>query len=162
MINYNLYLHLSFDGKLAKLIKPRLPATIDSSSKGEYPEPDIPRICLSPTIRQCFLAIYPNIHHYFTEKFYPYMDFYLYRPKTIAKDSVVTTEELTNKRYVHDAHVTGEIWLTRPTRFVLIDRVRVFNTNSSKGLYYHPFNKPSLPLKYLAPKSIRYETLGLP
>lgn len=101
MLNYNLYLHLSFDSKLAKLIKPRLPATIDSTSKGDYSEPDIPRI-------------------------------------------------------------TGEIWLTRATSFELIDRVRVFNTNSSEGLYYHPFNKPSLPLKYLGPKSIRYETLGLP
>jgi hypothetical protein len=37
-----------------------------------------PRISFSPSVTECFRAIWPNIHKYFTRHKYPHMDMYVY------------------------------------------------------------------------------------
>ena len=76
--------HISFKGDLEGLWIPRNPDGLEPTDDGykseAYPEPLLPRISCAPTIIQCFQAIYANVKHYFDDKKYPYMEFYVYSP----------------------------------------------------------------------------------
>jgi len=156
------YMHLSFNGTLEGIWEPQDPAGEDvvevyegdEEASSIYLEPSMPRISLGPTVELCFLAIYPNVSKYFEEHDYPYLQFHVYRPVITGKTVVVTHEELTARRLVHDAHVTKECVITTPTKMVHDRVVKVMNTNKSKDLYYRPFNDTQYPRKYLGPKSI--------
>lgn len=148
--------HISFDGDLEGEWKPQTPAGLEK--EGKYAEEDTPRICVSPTIKQCFQAIYPNVFRYFENKDYPYMDIFVYQPQPLIK-GIVYPKKLTKERWVFDAHVTDEHWITEPVKMKLIGKVRIFNTNKSSFVKSHPYNDPKEPICELFPKDIKISLL---
>lgn len=152
ILMHKLY-HLSFQPKLSGVWFPQLP--VGTNTACQYPEPDIPRISLSPSIEDCFRAIYPNVSKYFEEKLYPSMDFYVYEPILTGNEIILTPDMLTDKGHVHDAHMTREHCIINPTYLKCSGQVRIFNTNDSPNIYYRPFNKWNKP-RYLAPAIINW------
>lgn len=141
-------LHLSFNAKLEGIWKPRSPHTqlpkdtpiTKLRHDSPIAEPDTPRISVSPTIKQCFQAIYPNISKYFEEKNFPYMEMYVYSPQITNTLKIITPETLTKKRMVWDAYKTEEHWITQPVRMKLIAKIKVYNTADSGCETIKPFN----------------------
>ena len=127
MKDFNLY-HLSFNKTLEGVWHPRSP---DGTGEGNEhvsitSESNRPRICVSPTIKQCFQATYPNVKHYFENKNYPYLNMQLYKA-TLTKNTVLKTpKELTDHLEVWDAFVTEEHWLLTPVEMKLIAEVKIF------------------------------------
>lgn len=159
-----MYLHISFKSDLAGLWKPKLPDGMElkESKDAKYPEPNIPRISLAPSVEKCFSSIYPNVSSFFEEKKYPYMDFFVYTPKEalITKICHIPSDVLTEKRQVWDAHFTKEIWVTKPLDMFLLKKVRIYNPGENAEFYsVHPFNIKSNPPLELSPKDIRVKTL---
>lgn len=146
--------HISFDGGLEGIWKPTIPAGSELGKKTELSEPDVPRISCSPTIEQCFQAIYPNVSKYFEEEKYPHMDFFVYSPVLKGTEKIWTPEYLTEFKLIHDAHVTQEHCILVPTFMKLIKKVRIMNTKLSPDFLYYPFNDNTQQRKYLAPKVI--------
>ncbi len=145
--------HISFNSNLEGIWEPMIPAG-STINKTELSEPDIPRISLSPTIEECFKAIYPNVSKYFKIENYPYMEFYVYSPVLTGKERIWTPSYLTSNKLVHDAHETNEYCILVPTYMKLVKKVKILNTKHSPDQFYHPFNDKSIPLKYLCPKII--------
>ncbi len=145
----DLLYHLSFNGKLPTTLHPRQP--MDSVVvKGKYVEELPPRISFSPTIQQCFAALYPNISKYFEEENYPYMDMYVYVP--VGKSDRIPNNEVINK--VWDAHVTGEVCYTTPTKVMRVAKIRIFNPGkltTKNCIYTQPFNNPMSKVRFVAP-----------
>lgn len=152
--------HISFDSSLEGTWEPLIPAG-SAINKTELSEPDIPRISLSPTIEECFKAIYPNVSKYFEIENYPYMEFYVYSPVLTGKERIWTPSYLTNNRLVHDAHETNEHCILVPTYMRLVKKVKILNTNRSEDLMYYPFNDKNLEQKYLCPKTIHVKEIKM-
>lgn len=145
-----IYYHLSFDNTLEGFWSPRVP--IGSGGSGVLSEPEIPRICFSPTIEQCFQAIYPNISEGFEVSKRPTL-LYLYSPKTLY--GVVPNDEVCS--YIHDAHITKEFWLTERNEVFLIGEILVFpSTLNYPDLMYLPFDKPGEEY-YISPSALDYD-----
>lgn len=70
----------------------------------DFDEPNTPRICVSPSVEQCMVAIY----------ICPDDIFYVYR----TEDKIKGTKEPT--KMIADAHITGERWIIKPTWFVRV------------------------------------------
>lgn len=152
--------HISFDDSLEKTWTPMNPAGDESENKkSEIAEPDLPRISCSPSIHQCFQAIYQNIGHYFTKEKFPNMDFYVYEPQLNKKHRVLTPTQLQDKHYVHDAHITQEHCILDPVYMKKTMKVRIQNTNSSPMISYYPFDDPKFGRRDLAPSKIKYAVL---
>lgn len=122
-------------------------------------EPDIPRISFSPTVEQCFRAVYPNVSHLFEEKKYPHMDYYVYRANPQGDERFVFPDRLTERRFVMDAHITEEHWCLSPIEVELIARVRIHRPKNNRMLESHFFNDRSLPKIEVGPKEIDYSIL---
>lgn len=166
--------HISFKDKSAAGIwLPDDPAGFDESEEtapgvvGDtswpYPEPSLPRISFSPTIEQCFRAVFPNVAKFFKEKKYPYMEYNVFQPHFKGTERVVTSEELTLKKFVWDACVTEETCVLDPVMVKHVGRIRVLNTNASPIMFIHPFNDPKNPLESVGPSNIKvvYMTASL-
>ena len=152
-VKYPLF-HISFRGDLDGEWEPKLPDGTDLTKQTKYTETELPRICFSPSIEQCFQAVYPNISFYFETKKFPYMDFYVYQLDTSVK--VVTPDILTKERMVHDAHITGEHIAITKSQVNLIGKVRINNTAGCPDLHYHPYDDQKEPRLFLAPHNIQY------
>lgn len=125
-----------------------------------YPEPNLPRISVSPTIEQCFRGVFPNVAHYFEEKNYPYMDYNVFRPRFTGRESIILPEELTKQRMVWDACVTDETCILDSVYMQWCGQVRIFNTNASPTMFIHPFGDPANKLESVGPATIRYKWLN--
>lgn len=160
-----MFYHISFKEDLAGIWTPRLPvgSELEASQDAKYSEPNIPRISLAPSIEKCFTSIYPNVSQFFEEKRYPYMDFFVYTPKDkLNKNDFTSAKELTEKRYVWDAHVTKEIWVTKPIELLLINKVRIFNPGKNAPFQLvKPFGLTSEEALPLAPKDINVRLLHI-
>lgn len=148
--------HISFQEHPEAIWTPMAPAGNADVTKSRYPEPDIPRICCSETLEGCFMAVYPNVSAYFEDpKYkYPHMDFFYYCPviTRIHDKDVLTPEQLTERAYVWDAHVTREWDVLVPVKMLLSGKVRFHNTSKRKDwITTHPFNDSSLPLRDVCP-----------
>jgi hypothetical protein len=152
--------HISFRGNLQGVWTPRNPDGHELEKPKHDSEPDLPRISCSPTIEQCFQAIYPNISHLFEVEKYPYMDFYAYSPEVKATTRVLTPSELTSKRMVHDAHMTQEHCILDPVFMRLVSRVRVRNTNKHPFLNHRPFGDPTRQERSFAPGKVEYRVVS--
>jgi hypothetical protein len=150
--------HISFDSKLAKVWEPEDPLGGIKVSQ-QLAEPSIPRICLSPTIEQCFQAIYPNVSQFFEKKNYPHMDFYVYVPEIEQDTLVVYSKTLTTEKLVHDAHMTKEHWIISPVKMNRYSKIRIYNTNDNKVLNYYPYNDKTKTKVFFAPTNIKIEEL---
>ena len=145
--------HISFDGDLEGEWKPKLPDGYDDKpSKNK--EFDIPRICVSPSINQCFQAIYPNVSKYFEELHYPNMDFFVYSPILNGEQRILSPEYLTKKKMVHDAFLTDEHDILDTVYMKRIGKVQILNTEKNEFIKYHPFNNPENEEQDFAPDNI--------
>ena len=155
-LNKQLY-HISFKNDLEGVWQPKTPE--GGGARTDSSEPETRRICVSPTIEQCFQAIYPNISQYFEDKNYPYMDFYVYKPQLVGTEEIITPEGLTEHRWVPDAYLTDEHWILDPTFMQLYSKIRIKNTNKNKWIEFHPYNDNSEEKRGFAPDGIKYKTL---
>lgn len=153
--------HISFDGELGSTLEPRLPYGDDPredeefADDGLYPEPNVPRVSFSPSLRQCFRAVYPNVSHFFEEHRYPNMDFHVYEAILTGRERIVLPEYLTKERMVWDAHITDEHWSLDPVKVERIGAVRFYRPRNDESLQTHPFNDRRLPKKSnVGPKDI--------
>ena len=150
--------HLSFQQGLEGVWTPQPPAGTELNQKGKYTETARDRISVSPSIEQCFFAVYPNVSKYVEELKYPYLEFWVYSPVNLSHAKVVTPEEYTRDRQIWDAHVTEEHGILTPTRFVCLGKVRITVLKTrTPGVHTHPYNDPKEPLKYVGPKDIKVE-----
>lgn len=148
----NLIYHLSFNEALPTLLKPRQPSDSgDDSSK--FVEKLPPRVSFSPTIQQCFAAIYPNISHYFEEHNYPHMDMYVYCPvqwgKQIPPDTILEK--------VWDSHITGEVCYQDSVRVLKVAKIRIYR-EGDQVIRGQPFDNPFMKPQFISP-IIRFEVL---
>lgn len=150
-------IHISFDPTLAGLWVPKLPVSLDNGEKSIYSEPDVPRICLAPSVKECFWAIYPNISNLFEHQNLPHMDFYVYAPEPESDVMVVTPETLTQQRLVLDAHVTNEHWVLCDITMRLIKKIRIYNPGQCSFVSFRPFNDPAMKRLDLAPEVINID-----
>ena len=152
--------HLSFSGTKAGVWSPITPAGTEDVNPDdvEFGEPPVPRISLSPTLEQCFRAIYPNIDFYFKDKRYPHVDIYAYRPRFKGGERIVLPETLTQERWVWDAHVTDEHWVLDKVEMELVGRYRFFNTeDNTHGYATRPFDDPNEPPNsYVGPNKVEF------
>jgi hypothetical protein len=155
--------HLSFNGDLHGIWTPKVPDSpfdtpANPSTSYEMP---IPRICVAPTIEQCFWAIYPNISHYFEEENCAAACFSVYQPILNASSLVVDTQALTQRQLVHDAHVTGEHWILSDTFMVHHSTIQIKNTSYGEFVKFRPYNIDHGDWWDLAPKEVKYHPLNL-
>jgi hypothetical protein len=138
--------HLSFNGELEGKWIPRQPDGYDEQNNKDSTigEPSVARISVAPTIEGCIRAIYPNVFRFFEKNNYPYIDMYVYSPEKLLKRDVVSTKELTTKRYVWDAHVTGEFWIIHPVVMKRIAKIRIMNPGKNNVMHTYPFNDKSV------------------
>lgn len=126
-------------------------------------EPDEPRISFSPSIEQCFQAIYCNVKHYFIKEKYPYIDMYVYVPIITENTIIETPIELTTGYKVWDAFYTEEHWITTPTEMKIHSKVRIYNTIKTGHIEIYPFNdktKAKQGEKYfISPKLVLYDDI---
>ena len=162
MINYPLY-HISFNDSLPSIIDPKRNDGIykeDPEYEEEiYPEPDTPRFSCSPTIINCFQAIYPNVKHFFDVEHYPYLLFYVYSPIINKTTVILTPDQLAKQRMVHDAHITKEHCILNKVEIVKKYQIKIKSIRNVKRLYYHPFNDLKEPKDSWVPDGFSYEIL---
>lgn len=143
--------HLSFKPTLNGRWKPRQPHGSNTSEEAKTKltyENLPPRISVSPTIQQCFWAIYPNISQFFEVKRYPYIVMYVYRPKITYRTKVIGNNEV--KRHVHDAHITGEICIISSVIMEKIAKIKIYNPVKNPEVKYRMFNLPDKPETFLS------------
>lgn len=160
--------HISFKNKTFQgMWNPDNPAGFDESEESSpgvvgdssfpYPEPSFARISCSPTIEQCFRAVYPNVADMFKKKKYPYMEYSVFAPIFNGREDIILPEELTKQRMVWDACVTDEHCIMDTVQMFYTGQIRVFNTNNSPIMHIHPFNDPKNPLESVGPATIKWE-----
>lgn len=113
-IEYPLF-HLSFNKDLEGVWKPREPDGYNTQptkkltdEEIKLSEPSYPRISTSPTLPQCFQAVYSNVKHYFEKEGYPYLEFFVYTPVFKGEERILLPKTLTMLDLTLDAHVTQE------------------------------------------------------
>ena len=136
--------HISFKDYGSTIWNPLNPAGSEDIPEGDEDlgEPLVPRICVSPTLEQCFRAVWLNVDKFFKKKKYPHMDFHVYSPSFKGQERVIPPDVLTNERWVWDAHVTQEHWILTPTIMEKIGWCRFYNTLNKGLLYTRVFNDP--------------------
>lgn len=139
--------HLSIDPNLGGRWRPRQPLGMSDNTKDTC-EDLPPRICVSPTIEQCFWAIYPNVSQFFEKKKYPYILMYVYRLESNASIKFIEPSEVITK--VHDAYMTSEVCITTPVVLYKVARIKVFNCVKNPVVMYRKFNDPNRPLEFLS------------
>lgn len=162
--------HISFNSKLPKVLKPRQPdgstdaivdpMTLADLEKNSFAEHLPPRVSFSPSIQECFTAVYPNVSHYFEKENYPHMDYYVYRPTKLVKriDPDLVLKE------VWDAHVTNEVCFIEDVPCELIAQIRIFNpykgNKKVEEIRTRPFQNAFMKEQFVAPV-IQYRLLKL-
>lgn len=117
----NLY-HVSFNDSLPSVLTPRQP---DGSELVSDKVEDLPdRVSFAPTIRQCLLAIEPNIRSIIKQSVrYGGFSIWLYRGLPDKKTKFIPDELV--KKKVLDAKLTGEICVVTPIRIERVGEVFV-------------------------------------
>ena len=146
--------HLSFNKDLPNVLKPKQPYGL-GTNKEHFTYEDLPeRTSFSPTIKECWYAIYQNVKHYFNDGQYkyPYLNFYVYSAN-ITSDTKIIDEETMMAR-VHDYYKTKEVAVTEPIEVELVGKVRIYNNEDARNIYYYPFNNTDNGKRLLATKPI--------
>lgn len=157
--------HISFNGELEGLWDPDFnqkpdenhPETPDPNKEPFYPEPNIGRISVAPTIEGCFIGVYPNVAKFFEEENYPHMFFHVYTPVFEGGERIVPPEYLTRYKLVWDAVATNEYLILDHVQMNHWGTVEIYNTNKEKTAYIHPFGNPNLPKESVGSSKIKYE-----
>lgn len=101
------------------------------------PETTDARISLSPTIEQCFQAIYANVKHLIRKD--KALNFNVYTPVFTGKEWIVYPEVLAKQKFVHDAHVTKEHCVVSPVYMKHIGKVSITTTGDRDKLNYYTY-----------------------
>jgi hypothetical protein len=156
--------HISFNGKLEGVWDPEFNQKPDenppeeSTDEGEpwpYPEPNLARISVAPTLEGCFRGVYPNVWKLFEGRKQPYMQFSVYQPIFEGDERVVLPQTLIDERLVWDAAAVGEYLILDKVYMKHVGVIHVLNTESSPSLKIHPFNDKKLPLTTAGPRDIK-------
>lgn len=105
--------------KNIKVMKPSIPNNF--LTKNGYEEDKTPRVCFTPTIDQCLMALSQNLKD---------SEFYVYTP-----DGEYDIHKATKKE-VPDSVVTDELWITEPVKVKCIGKIHV---KKDKGLDGHKY-----------------------
>lgn len=153
--------HISFNGKLEGIWDPEFNQRDDEDHPAEpvppgeewYPEPNLGRISVAPTIEGCFRGVWANL----SDIHYPHMNFYVYSPVFKGKERVVTPCVLVADRLVWDAHVTQEYLILDEVEMKLVGEVQVVNRRMGPYLRIHPFGDRKEPETRLGPEFIQWK-----
>lgn len=106
-------LHLSFNGNLPTYLNPRQPNGTELSDKMVEDLPD--RVSFAPTIKQCLLAIQPNITDVLNKSIeYGGFTIWLYEGLPDKETKYIPKKIVLEK--VSDAKLTDEICVTTPIK----------------------------------------------
>ena len=84
--------------------------TLTPRNKGDHRavnEPEVSRICVSPSIEECVIALGTCLICHFNINIY----------RTVSKVSAINPYDVT------DSHITKEKWLIKPTRFMKVGTI---------------------------------------
>jgi hypothetical protein len=153
--------HLSFNGELEGTWSPKSPDGDydDTDVENMHGEPTTPRISLSPTVEQSFQAIYANVKHLFDE--YPRLTFYVYTPEFTGREKIVTPEQFSENKLIHDAHITQEHSILTPLNMKLMSRVTVYPPERKNQIGYYAFGVTDKEYYGWLPGKIKTEWLSL-
>ena len=114
--------HLSFNGNLPTYLNPRQPNGTELSDKMVEDLPD--RVSFAPTIKQCLLAIQPNITDVLNKSIeYGGFTIWLYEGLPDKETKYIPKKIVLEK--VSDAKLTDEICVTTPIKIKKIGKVFV-------------------------------------
>jgi hypothetical protein len=154
------FVHISFNGKLEGIWKPKLPDSDGISQGGKFSEPEWKRTSVSPNVELAFRAIYPNVSRIFEEMNEPSMDFHVYSPND-QRATIITPENLIKHKLVHDAHITQEHVFLTDIEMKHTGKIRVYNTSNNKGgLFYTLFDKKSNENLFHSPRVIKIKKIA--
>nr|DAS95075.1 MAG TPA: hypothetical protein [Caudoviricetes sp.] len=115
-------LHLSFNGNLPTYLNPRQPNGTELSNRMVEDLPD--RVSFAPTIKQCLLAIQPNITDVLNKSIeYGGFTIWLYEGLPDKETKYIPKKIVLEK--VSDAKLTDEICVTTPIKIKKIGKVFV-------------------------------------
>ena len=115
-------LHLSFNGNLPTYLNPRQPNGTELSDRMVEDLPD--RVSFAPTIKQCLLAIQPNITDVLNKSIeYGGFTIWLYEGLPDKETKYIPKKIVLEK--VSDAKLTDEICVTTPIKIKKIGKVFV-------------------------------------
>lgn len=153
--------HISFNGKLEGIWDPEFNQKEDDNHPAEpvapedawYPEPNIGRISVAPTIEGCFRGVWANTGSIW----YPHLNFFVYSPVFKGNERIVTPETLVKDRLVWDAHITQEYLILDKVEMKLIGEIEVVNRRMGPYLQIHPFGDKKEPQTRLGPETIQWK-----
>lgn len=149
--------HISFRSDLPSVMKPRQPDGSDEGNKNTITSEDLPpRVSFSPTIQQCFSAIYANVSQFFEQKHFPYMVFYVYSP---IKGMGETLDSKLVYDNVWDSHYTEEVCYSTPIRVIRVAKIKILNPGeNAEEIFVHPYDDKKIEKRFLSPV-IKYEII---
>ncbi len=133
--------HISFRGNLEGKWSPKRPDGDYDADKatGDLPETVEERISVSPSIEQCFQAIYANVKHFYKEGEIEELTFYVYTPVFKGDERIVYPEALVRQKLVHDAHITKEHCIISPTFMKLKGKVKIKRPDPKNNVDYYAY-----------------------
>lgn len=142
--------HISFSNALPITMYPRQPHGLSNPDDiNKAPHESIfqeklpPRVSFSPSVVECFRAIWPNIHKYFTNYKYPHIDMYVYILVKGTESQMLTPEKMTLESKLWDAHYTKEHCFLTKVKVAKIAKIRIKNPAVTDGKVpvdqVHPF-----------------------
>ncbi len=142
--------HISFNKALPAYLYPRQPSGLSNPDDINKPPKESlfaenlpPRISFSPSVTECFRAIWPNIHRYFTKYKYPHYDMYVYALVKGNENLMMRPEQMTKDHKLWDAHFTREHCFLTKVKVRKVAKIRVFNpiTDKKEIAKVHPYDE---------------------
>jgi adenylate kinase family enzyme len=103
-------------------LEPRVPDNF--FTKNGYEDGETPRVCFTPSVDKCLMAISQKCEG---------IEFYVFSPEEVSDENIYkpTIEE------VPDSEITDETWITCPVKLKKVGKIKVLGDS---GLDGHPFN----------------------
>lgn len=103
-------------------LEPRVPDNF--FTKNGYEDGETPRVCFTPSVDKCLMAISQKCEG---------IEFYVFSPEEVPAENIYkpTVEE------VPDSEITDETWITCPVKLKKVGKIKVLGDS---GLDGHPFN----------------------
>ena len=158
-------LHLSFNGYLPRVLKPRQPDGSDfTKPKTIYTETLPDRVSFAPTVQGCINATYANWSKLFEESDEPHLYAYVYAAVPTARTRFIPPEVLADNLW--DYHLTGEVATTTPVIITKVARIKITNPYAkgaklprSKEVYGRAYDDPANEERFIAP-IVEYKVVG--
>lgn len=128
---YHLSNYKNLDGKT---MKPGIPKLKFNEENGT-----IKRVCFSTTIDGCLQGLYPIYpgDSLDDKKYTSFKGEYLYVYEPDEDDfDYIDTDEILKKKYVPDAEISKEVWITSPVKVKLTGKIYVYSFKEAKPFKY--------------------------